>query len=135
MTTRINSPVVDVMAWLNRELGKCCTETGGSMRQELARVIRKHPSTISTWASGLRPMPERAIFEVLTGVRTLQLPLFDDLMARMRDAAPHLDYSIFDRPVQAVDQVQPERASQSDIDMIVARAAERLSIVLLRVVA
>jgi hypothetical protein len=133
-TRRITSPVVDVMAWLNRELGKHVTETGGSMRQELARVMKKHPSTLSTWSSGLRPMPERAIFEVLAGVRQLGLPLFGELLARMRAAAPHLDYTLFEQPVQEVGQAQPERASQGDIDMIVARAAERLSIVLLRVV-
>jgi len=85
---RLNDPVTQALIWLNHELDRYRGSKGGPVRPEIAEIMGRAASTVSTWMTGVRKMPDDMIIPLVLTIYKIRLPVADEFRDRMQAAAP-----------------------------------------------
>jgi hypothetical protein len=85
---RLDDPITQTLIWLNHELDRFRSSRGGPVRPEIAEIMGRAASTVSTWMTGVRKMPDEMLIPMVLAVYKIRLPIAEEFHARMTAAAP-----------------------------------------------
>lgn len=110
---RLNDPVTQTLIWLNHELDRYRSSKGGPVRPEIAEIMGRAPSTVSTWMTGVRKMPDEMVIPLVLAVYKIRLPIADEFFAKMKAAAPAIMRQMPEIPkVEALAETQATEGTQ-----------------------
>ena len=103
---RGHDQVSQTLVWLNGELGRYRGSRGGPVRAELAEIMGRAPSTISTWLTGVRKMPDDLLVPLVLAIHKINLPIASEFQDRMAVAAPVVMRNLPYIPAKRLQQTQ-----------------------------
>jgi len=109
---RLDYPMIQVLVWLNKELDRFRSPKGGPVRPEIAESMGRAPSTLSTWLTGVRKMPDEMLGPLVQAIHKVSPALAVEMQERVIAVDPAIARYLpnlpkMDVPVVAASPVAP----------------------------